>query len=892
MGLNFNFNPENFGLGFLAGAASTFIFYQIRGTLRSVRETIGEQAASAQSAATQTADRRYVNDLVKWCETSHLAGRRIQLSKIVVEPRFIPAPPLAEIPDEETPGSVFDVVPKVHDFPFLHAAYHIETLSIEDLGKGDRAIALLGMPGSGRTTALQTIALWSLGKLQFENGSDAVQERLAREEAGLSNEERAKGIKDRIFMEQQARERLTEETGAQFSGQQDSLPLFQRLVPIYVHLADVPVKSSDFGQVIDPAEPLVRALQFRASRINAKTLPRHIYELLNKQQALLLIDGYDELPPAEQAEKLVWLEALMDTYSRNTFVVTGPVNGYGGLTKIGLVPLYLRPWHDLEVARAAEKWAANWGEISGKRRAAASIPAMQSARQQGRFLSPFELTLKMWAEYGDEAASEQGVGDWFGHYFTQMMNQLPLEWVSRLAVLQLDESSIGPGSWLRLEQGIRAPTDEDTVDEFFQEMEGADEDPDAKPSRGRKKTGGGFSREEGKQLAALLRSGLLIPYRDGHFRFRHTMLAAYLASSSLSALSVEQAAVKFRQPAWTSAFAFANVHGSLDALAERQMQNSADLLQIPLLDLSRWLAYAGPKAEWRKAVLGQLGNAFAARSQYPLLRERIAAALVGTRDKGAVIIFQKALRSSHPDVRRLACLGLGALRVEDALEDINALLQDRDSMVQTAAGMALGAVGSNEALEQMAAALMQSNSERLQQAIAETFAALPEEGFPVLYEGVSDQSIEVRRACLFGLKRVKTSWALAAIYRVFLNDEQWYVRSAAQQVFQELNDYGRSALRGYPQVESVPWLMSWATGLGDARPKDANGQQLLSVALEGGEPVARLLAAMTMGQLGLLDAIRQLYRALYDQEEAVRDAAYRALAELQEKMGRALPAPV
>src|SRR5690606_1320130 len=114
-------------------------------------------ASSAQSFATRSADSRYINDLLHLAETTHIAGRFVHLSDILVEPRFIPVDPLPAPVEEGIPQSVFRVVPIIPDHPFLHAPYDVETFSIDDLASGDRAIAILGNPGSGRTTALMSI---------------------------------------------------------------------------------------------------------------------------------------------------------------------------------------------------------------------------------------------------------------------------------------------------------------------------------------------------------------------------------------------------------------------------------------------------------------------------------------------------------------------------------------------------------------------------------------------------------------------------------------------------------------------------------------------------------------------------------------------------------------
>ena len=90
--------------------------------------------------------------------------------------------------------------------------------------------------------------------------------------------------------------------------------------------------------------------------------------------------------------------------------------------------------------------------------------------------------------------------------------------------------------------------------------------------------------------------------------------------------------------------------------------------------------------------------------------------------------------------------------------------------------------------------------------MAEAFADMPEEGYPTLYDAVTEEDFMLRRAAIFGLRRTRTTWALVAIYRAFLEDEQWYVRSAAQQAFQEM-------YKAQEHARSVPVLIILITEL-------------------------------------------------------------------------------
>jgi HEAT repeat protein len=235
---------------------------------------------------------------------------------------------------------------------------------------------------------------------------------------------------------------------------------------------------------------------------------------------------------------------------------------------------------------------------------------------------------------------------------------------------------------------------------------------------------------------------------------------------------------------------------------------------------------------------------------------------------------------------------MGATGDAEAVRDLNSLINDQDASIQLAAALALGAIGTEDALQSMVVALTGA-PEQVRQAMAEAFAAIPDEGYPTLYDAVSEEDMLVRRAAIFGLRRMRTTWALVAIYRAFLDDDQWYVRSAAQQAFQELT-FGRtvSLTTRYPEPEDIPWLKNWAQRKGEKVSMADGGRKLLLLALQEGEAPHRILAASNLGQLGMVEAIRALYTALRDGREEVRATAHRALAEFQIQMDQPLPSPL
>lgn len=894
------FDAQNFGFGVLGGWASAYVVYRYRHVVSGIVQSLRAQAETAQNNATRSADSRYINELINRAETTHLAGQFIKLTEILVEPRFLPAPELVNVPDEDIVDDVFRVVPRIHDMPYLHAPYNVPSLSIGDLANGSRALALLGQLGSGRTTALLTIALFSLNRARFKPPTDAVLKLIEAEEAKIPEKDRAQRVQARLKLEAQAREKLAEERGITFTAKDEdvktAVPLFNRLMPVYIDFAYFDFATLAHGDY-DPAEPLVRALQSSVGRITASTIPGNLYSRLTAGQVLLLLDGYDELPPAQQSAAHTWLDAFMREYSSNFIIITGAARGYGGLTRSGFTPVFLRPWQDLDIKQAVEHWTVKFSRFGNKRISKARKPsddAIAAARLDNRGYTPLELTLKLWALLAEE--STDSIDQWHSGYLAKRTPaKAPpnlAETLAKMGELQLDEGAITRARMEALGIGgavVQAPP-ADSTDMLRESLEPSGNRAAKVAQKAAADAAKKVASPQAQLLVMLHKSGMLLRY-GGIYRFRHTSLAAYLASLRLKDVDFETLSERAAQPAWRGAIAYAALHTSLDKLVSARLAKSPDILLTSLTDVSSWLKYAPADVAWRGAVLKQLSTLLLQPNQYSLVRERVMAALVSARDRSILFILRRAARNANVHLRTLACLAMGAMGDPEAIADIRSLVQDNSSEVQLAAGMALGAIATEDALEAMAIAFTQ-DSEPVRKAMAEAFAALPDEGHPILYEAIHDDDVLLRRASIAGIRRIRAGWALAAIYRTFLEDKEWYVKSAAEVAFLSLQaEDVATPTNAYPPPANVDWLQAWAQRRGVTIAEN-DGYEALAHALRDEEPQVRALAAESLGQYGNLDALKSLYEGLLDHQEAVRAASYRALADLQMKLGKPLPAPI
>lgn len=857
-------------IGFIVGVILSAIVYRFRNQLAKLRGSVENRATSTTKFLRTSAETRYIEEVVKFANRYHLASDEVDLAEIYVEPHFIQAIKPVDLDPNANVGSVFHVVPMIHELPAIYSAYNVPTLSILDLRAGDRHIAILGLPGQGKSSALAVMALYAAGTIELQSLENLAEQAQAEEDKDLSAEERAERAKVRKEQQERALAQLrVSQERAQAAKAKQKIEIreakdYTKMLPLLVNIRDIDLTLEGYGgkKSLDPAEPLVKAIMHRFGGIAAQTIPRAIYGKLNTGGCMVLIDGFDEIGYAAWPEKLAWLERFKAEYGGNVIVVTGPVDGFDSLVNVGFTPLFIRPFSDHDKNTVIEKWAKAWPFIAGSRRKPAPAPDEKLVKRVlagNRGRSAMDVTLKAWAAFSDDEKEQgrRGSYDFYVRHVLEAENQRP--GLAALAAKLLDD---GVGF-----------TD--------------------KPSLKAVIAPGGDGKTTLLDLVekVLPKGKLLTDVPGNAIAFRHPLIAAFLASEDLKEAARERIAHVSTLPGWREAIPFAAAITNIEVAVLARLNMPPDLLFGNNFEMANWLAEAPTDANWRGDLFRRIGAALGGPSQFPGVRERAAAALVSSHDKNVQFIFKQALKSPEAKVRLLACIGLGAIGDPEVIKDVGPMLADADPDVQLAAGLALGAMNSETAIETMMGGLFEGE-EGLRRAVAETLAALPEGGQQILRETIRSNDMLVRRATVFGLARIKAPWALALLYRALLEDPQWYVRSAAEQAFAEAETTEGDGPIGHPDADVLIWLIEWAASRGEGVPNGPNARQVLIKALQEGDPLYRAAAALTIAYLGYAPGLKPLYNALRDKDENVRGTVYEALGLMQQRLGKPLPAIV
>jgi hypothetical protein len=315
---------------------------------------IREQLKSLGSGLTTRAIDRYQVELINRAETMHLSRAILALDEILIPPRvLVPPPPADPAGEDDQPQDTVGVVPNLPDFTYLSGVFEAHTLSLgKALGNGSD-LMLTGEPGSGRSTALAYLAI------------------------RLANRDPAVG---------------------ELAGK----------VPILVHAADLPLQGRH-----DSLEPVTEAALRNVSPRVSAMLPSYIQKHFDNGNALLLLDGLDEIPSEDIPEVSTWLKELRSHHEGLRIVAAGPTTILDGLAEAGLTPVPIAPWTERMQREFVSKWGHAWNEHvipnMSKRRLADIDPALINGWLAGtmRGRTPAEITLRVWAAYAAFEAGER-----------------------------------------------------------------------------------------------------------------------------------------------------------------------------------------------------------------------------------------------------------------------------------------------------------------------------------------------------------------------------------------------------------------------------------------------------------------------------------------------------
>lgn len=789
------FDFVSFLAGFAAASIIWWIVWRLRKNWAQIRKTVSTQAGALRKKGLIEVE-AYINQAAyRRAQRLHIAANLFPLEDILVPPMVV-TPPAAPDSNGTLPetGVLDQVIPYMPDWPEMASEYGFYLLPLSEVASQRADLALIGRPGSGKTTAL----------------------------AHLTTEIVQKQVRD---------DRL------------------RNAVPLFFHVLDL---NPTLFNLPDPADALVEAAILSIS-INLQKQARTVIRIaLQEGRGILLLDGLDELQPGKMAPYVNYIKALKTQYMDLQVIAACSELYMDGLIGVGFTPVSIASWNRQQVHNFVEKWGETWKElILPKVAREDNLPqpdplAMENwINTQGLFLTPLEWTQLVWGAYAGDLSGNLPFRAMDAYLKRILPADSPYSFYSALAAKMLSSGE----TCLPFEQAEEILTR--WISDLSKDGTQANPQPPLDDSAELPKPANMLSETIRKGSKVVVQSvgekalvkgidqGLLVEYGNNWVAFSQLAVAAFLAAST------QYGEIASINPQWNlSALAaqYTAIDGKNHPTILDLLTSDAHPLRKKLCLAGRMMAAMPPGSELRIQIMRRAVTEIQQENLPFGTRARLVTACAVSNETSLVVLFRQWLNAPSPDLRRLAALACGLLKDAKSVSEITNLLGDPDFNVHSAAAIALIAIPGDAALNSASAALTQG-TETLRRAISEALAVQPNPACQdYLREAVTSDDLLVRRAAVFGLGLVRQEWARELLAKVAVEDGQWVVRNAAAQElerFQQADPYIPSPIS--PFWES-PWLITFAGKHGTGISPDEPPTKLLLQAMESGTEEDRTMA--------------------------------------------------
>jgi hypothetical protein len=651
----------------------------------------------------------------------------------------------------------------------------------------------------------------------------------------------------------------------------------QNHVPFLLHAANlvIPPDSED-----DPLAVIITAISAQASALTQPRLSEMIRASFDSGRAILLLDGMDEMAPQQLEEQVAYLEQLVQDFPSACYILTADPSQVGRLPTLGFFPLPLAAWGPKIQAEFIQRWRNLWEKFIAPAQTDESQVKIDPMLLNGWLLNlaptvnPLEFTLKLWALYAGDVRGPSII-DSLEAYIRRLVVNLPkarhaLDFLASQLLLNMEFAFSESQGHHWLSQDM--PETQDPDDRIL-EVEPDGDSSTTKISATR-------------ILPDLVNTDLLVSRQDHRVSFSHPLLAAYLGGTALARQGNTEILTQPDWPLKSAAVPFLASRLDLSPLIPEMLADAGDPLHRQQIQLGRWLPFLPPSIPARKSILQKLSTDLQNDSLALGLRYRMLTTLLISGDPGVSTLLRHLLNHQYETVRQMAVLGCGFLRDSQSVGEITRHL--RDSLhVGQAACMALVYIGTKPALE-AAASIILNGDEMLRRAAAEAFAGHPQEGHPILVDGSKVEDLLVRRATIYGLRRVNQPWATEILEHLQIEDAQWVVKDAAADAVNQLMAPNPSIPIPQTPLSEIPWLIAFASDRESGISEGDSARNMLLKALEA-DNTDQILAAMGQIRLrGETEIFPVIYHILFGLDPELTEAAFHTIWHVA-SMGAPVP---
>jgi HEAT repeat protein len=815
--LNIRFDQISFILGVIAGSFLWWLLSRLRTLFPKVKLFFSKKIEGFRGKYFAGMDAIIREEMYKYVQTIHLAKSLFPFSEIIIPPRLIANSFLSEKPECPVPDSIAkQIIPYTPDFPELASIYPYPSISLAEAIQNNANIAVIGAPGTGKTTALAHLTTL-----------------ISKNDPAISK------IGD--------------------------------LIPLYIHILEIQINEEEA-----PFENVIQSLCAAIPSFSETSLRRFLMGAVPNGNILLLIDGLDELFPAVLKKKVEFLQRLMKAFPNFHYIVTAHPENLDNLVPLGFIPMPVALWNFNERSNFLRKWEKIWKSKTSnllKKDQKILLPdasiIINWLENENGLYTPLEWTLIAWTALAGalKEISQSAMLEGFINLVRE--NTTPRNALYAFAADVVSQEK----SWFEYDQIEKSfarfrPKEAKVPD-------GQKPEPwsSSKANGNRSKDKRITSRE--RAIETLFENGLLNEHRNGLMTFQNPVFAAYLASFSstmdiLSGANIPQSSI-IRS---TLPFMAANDRAD-DMLDKLLAKHDSSPFLSSLMLAAQCASQTNKKCNWRTKTFYELSNSLIDETLPISVRLRALTALLKTNDPSIIILFKQLITHPSPSTRKLVALACGAMRENSLSNELAGLLKDENNEVRNAACMALS-VSNTYASNRKIQEILISGDEGQKQAAAESFIGKPN-GNELILKLLDSEDLLTRRAAIIALSNIREQWAEKTIEKVAVEDKQWIVRNVSSQILESFHHPNPDTPIPLAKADESPWLLKFAAkkGMG-LKPGEGAGDILLSALIEGNCEEA-LSSLQYLIKIPDEDVIKGIVQLLNTKNESLYEACILAL---------------
>jgi hypothetical protein len=735
-------------------------------------------------------------------QSTHLAAQLFPLSDLLIQPKLLAPPGFILDPHNSMKPTLAanEVIPHLPDWPEFNSPFPSDEISPSGAMQHGLDIAIIGRPGAGKSTALAALA-------------------------------------------------------AQVAHQDMHAGDLSNHIPVYLHVADLVINPEGIQSALQAvAVPLAHYLN-----IHYEDLIPILSNLLRDRRWLFLLDGLDEIAPENITPYIDFLDTLIEDYPFVRIALTASSAFIGDLARLQIYPFPIAPWKPEQRLAFIQNWENLWNEqIQPGVKKHLGFKPFDSHLINGwlsnssPFLTPFELTLRVWCAYAGDGWPDTTVHAIDAYLRRLNVTRAELSSLQRLAYRMLcARSPIIPrnDALELLTQNEHTPLQQSAVirSKSFLEIDNYSQ----------------------SLIDSLITAGILIGHPQSLVRFSHPFLAGFLAGTAIKAASQVP---EISPPLWDIEDIYIQ-HVAVTDLADQAIFQALQVDDAPLFDrlflISRWLPVAPLKNNWHEVLLRKLANLLLNESQPMGIRYRALAGLLFSADPDIPQLLVELTLHPSPTVRQLAVLGLGVRNPPGAAGELTKLLLDPDAGVRLASSLAAGALR-DQSGRALVAGLIHNQDNALQRAAAQSVAEYPL-WYSLLRQNLDDPDHEIRMAMILGLDRVDAEWVDPLLEHMAANDPHWMVKNAAAETLQN---------RSHPRLPGLkpltaPIHSTWLAGKAEIYRKNPNDavelMEILVWILREGAPEDKIAAMQYLRTRASDLALIKIYELVYSDRGIVSE---------------------